>query len=147
MGIFTKTTATWRSLPGRHRGAMIIALPFSCLVVTLAVLVVSRQNTIETYQKIDYVRTIILDSNKLLKNLLDAETGTRGYIISRNPKFLEPYNQAQVRLPSIFNRLDRKIIDDTQQQKFQQIQILANRNINILEKRIQDVKRRKEAGV
>ena len=147
MGIFTKTTATWRSLPVRHRGAIIIALPFSCLVVTLAVLVVSRQNTIETYQKIDYVRTIILDSNKLLKNLLDAETGTRGYIISRNPKFLEPYNQAQVRLPSIFNRLDRKIIDDTQQQKFQQIQILANRNINILEKRIQDVKRRKEAGV
>ncbi len=147
MGIFTKTTATWRSLPIRHRGAIIIALPFSCLIVTLIVLVMSRQNTIEIYEQIDYARTIILDNNKLLKNLLDAETGTRGYIISRNPKFLEPYNQARATLPNILSRLEKQIVDDTQQQKFQQIQILANRNIKILEKRIQDVEGRKEAGV
>lgn len=147
MGIFKRTTAVWRSLPIRHRGAIIIALPFSCLIVTLVVLVVSRQNTIKTYEQIDRARTIILDSNKLLKNLLDAETGTRGYIISRNPKFLESYNQARVQLPSILDNLNRKIADDTQQQKFQQIKILANRNIDILERRIQDVKLRKQAGV
>jgi PAS domain S-box-containing protein len=148
MGIFKRTTAAWRSLPIRYRGAIIIALPFSCLIVTLVVLVVSRQNTIKTYEKIDTARTIILDSNKLLKNLLDAETGTRGYVISRDPKFLEPYSQARARLPNIINRLNNKIVDDdTQQQKFQQIKILANRNIDILEKRIQDVKRREQADI
>ncbi len=147
MAIFTKTTAIWRSLPVRYRGAIIIALPFSCLIVTLAVLVLSRQNTIKTYEKIDYTRTIILDSNRLLKILLDAETGTRGYTISRNPTFLESYNQALEKIPGIINGLEKKIIDNPQQQKFKQIEILANRNINILKQRIQEVERKKQAGI
>jgi PAS domain S-box-containing protein len=147
MVIFTKTTAIWRSLPVRYRGAIIIALPFSCLIVTLAVLVFSRQNTIKIYEQIDYTRTIILDSNRLLKILLDAETGTRGYIISRNPTFLEPYNQALVNLPTIINRFDKTILDEPQKKEFQQIQILANQNINILEKRIQEVERKKQLGI
>ncbi len=147
MAIFTKTTAIWRSLPVRYRGAIIIALPFSCLIVTLTVLVLSRQNTIKTYEEIDYTRTIILDSNRLLKILLDAETGTRGYIISRNPTFLEPYNQALVNLPTIINRLDKTILDEHQKKEFEQIQVLANQNINILNKRIQEVERKKQVDI
>lgn len=147
MAIFTKTTAIWRSLPIRHRGAIIIALPFSCLIITLAILVLSRQNTIKTYEKIDYTRTIILDSNRLLKILLDAETGTRGYIISRNPTFLEPYNEALIQLPVIVSGLEKKIIDNPQKQKFQQLKILANQNINILEQRIQEVELKKQVGI
>lgn len=147
MAIFTKTTAIWRSLPVRHRGAIIIALPFSCLIITLAILVLSRQNTIKTYEKIDYTRTIILDSNRLLKILLDAETGTRGYIISRNPTFLEPYNEALIQLPVIVSGLEKKIIDNPQKQKFQQLKILANQNINILEQRIQEVELKKQVGI
>ncbi|MGB3757195.1 MAG: ATP-binding protein [Rivularia sp. (in: cyanobacteria)] len=147
MAIFTKTTAIWRSLPVRHRGAIIIALPFSCLIVTLTVLVLSRQNTIKTYEKIDYTRTIILDSNSLLKILLDAETGTRGYVISRDSTFLERYNQALVNLPTIINRLDKTILDEDQKKEFEQIQVLANRNINILKQRIQEVERKKQVDI
>ncbi len=147
MAIFTKTTAIWRSLPVRHRGAIIIALPFSCLIITLAILVLSRQNTIKIYEKIDYTRTIILDSNRLLKILLDAETGTRGYIISRNPTFLEPYNEALIQLPVIVSGLEKKIIDNPQKQKFKQLKILANQNINILEQRIQEVELKKQVGI
>ncbi|WP_414619837.1 CHASE3 domain-containing protein [Calothrix sp. CCY 0018] len=137
MAIFKKTTAVWRSLPVRYRGAIIIALPFSCLIITLLASVWSRQNAIATYREIDHTKTVVLHSNRLLKLLLDAETGTRGYIISRNPTFLEPYNTARQKLPVIVDRLKQNLPDDAQGKRFKRIEVLAQRNIEILEKRIE----------
>ncbi|MEA5598667.1 CHASE3 domain-containing protein [Rivularia sp. UHCC 0363] len=136
LNLFTKTTNIWHSLPVRYRGAIIVALPFSCLIVTLIASGWSRQNAIATYQQIDHTKTVLLDSNRLLKILLDAETGTRGYIISRNPTFLQPYNQARLELPKIINRLNKNLPDDAQGKKFKQIEDLAQKNIDILDQRI-----------
>ena len=137
MAIFKKTTAVWRSLPIRYRGAIIIALPFSCLIITLLASVWSRQSAIATYREIDHTKTVILHSNRLLKILLDAETSTRGYIISRNRAFLEPYNTARKELPVIVNQLKQDLPDDAQGKRFKRIEVLAQRNIEILEKRIE----------
>jgi len=147
VNLFAKTRNIWHSLPVRYRGAVIIALPFSCLVVTLVASVWSRQNVITIYQDIDQTKTIILDSNRLLKVLLDAETGTRGYIITRSPAFLETYTQASDKLPSIISSLEKKIRDNPQKERFQKIEALANRNLSLLEKRILGVERRKQAGI
>ncbi|MEM7580213.1 MAG: ATP-binding protein [Cyanobacteria bacterium P01_A01_bin.80] len=147
VNLFTKTRDIWRSLPVRYRGAIIIALPFSCLVVTLVASVWSRQNVIKIYQDIDQTKTVILNSNRLLKVLLDAETGTRGYIITRSPAFLETYTQASKKLPSIISSLEKKIRDNPQQERFEQIEALAKQNLSLLEKRILGVERRKQAGI
>src|SRR6185369_16339739 len=32
--------------------------------------------------------------NRLLQNVLDAETGSRGYLLTGDPRYLEPYNAA-----------------------------------------------------
>ncbi len=34
--------------------------------------------------------------NRLLQNVLDAETGSRGYLLTGDPRYLEPYNSAVV---------------------------------------------------
>ena len=39
------------------------------------------------------------------KLMVDMETGERGYLISGNPKFLEPYNEARNKLDSIYGKL------------------------------------------
>lgn len=147
VNVFAKTRDIWHSLPVRYRGAIIIAFPFSCLIVTLVASVWSRQNVIAIYQEIDQTKTVILNSNRLLKVLLDAETGTRGYIITRSPAFLDTYNLAREKLPSIINRLDKRIRDNPQQERFQKIEALATENLNLLEKRILGVERRKQAGI
>lgn len=146
MAIFTKTTAIWRSLPVRHRGAIIIALPFSCLIITLLASVWSRQNAIATYKQIDHTKTVILHSNRLLKILLDAETGTRGYIISRNPTFLESYNRARQELPVIVDRL-KQDLPDAQRKRFKQLEVLAQKNIQILEKRIEKLEQTEQNNI
>jgi PAS domain S-box-containing protein len=147
LNLLAKTSAFWHSLPVRYRGAIIIALPFSCLLVTLFASVLSRQNAIATYNQIDRTKTVILHSNRLLKILLDAETATRGYVISGNTTFLEPYNNARQELPKIINRLNQDLRDDAQGKRFKRIEVLAQKNISILEKRIEKLEQTKQNNI
>jgi signal transduction histidine kinase/CheY-like chemotaxis protein len=52
------------------------------------------------------------DLNGILKSLLDMETGERGYVITGNKEFLEPFNQAATNLPAQFNDLIGLVHDD-----------------------------------
>jgi signal transduction histidine kinase/CheY-like chemotaxis protein len=50
--------------------------------------------------------------NSILKSLLDLETGERGYVITGNRQFLEPFNQAETNLPTQFNQLVAQVHED-----------------------------------
>jgi signal transduction histidine kinase/CheY-like chemotaxis protein len=52
------------------------------------------------------------DLNGILKSLLDMETGERGYIITGNKNFLEPFIQAETNLPAQFDDLVNLVHDD-----------------------------------
>src|ERR1700761_5106771 len=43
--------------------------------------------------------------DEILKTMLDSETGVRGYIITGNTNFLDPYNAAQTNFGIEFDRL------------------------------------------
>ncbi len=43
--------------------------------------------------------------NEVYESLLDLETGERGYVITGDKKFLEPFTMAETNLPDQFNRL------------------------------------------
>src|SRR4051812_29805767 len=47
----------------------------------------------------------------LLRAMVDNETGQRGYVLSQNPVFLEPYDQSLVALPRLRQRLARELVD------------------------------------
>ncbi|QKJ29584.1 response regulator [Mucilaginibacter mali] len=51
---------------------------------------------------VEHTQQVINTSDELLQNLIDAETGMRGYCASERKVFLEPYNQA---LPTINENL------------------------------------------
>ena len=50
--------------------------------------------------------------NSIVKSLLDLETGERGYVITGNKQFLEPFNEAETNLPSQFNQLVALVHND-----------------------------------
>ena len=140
--LFTKTKILWNKIPVRHRGAIITAIPAACLFTTLGGWVWSRENTFKVYQQIDQTKTIILDSNQLLKLLLDAETGNRGYILTRNPEFLQPYNAATKKIPSSLNSLQKRLLDNSQLAKLQNIEALSQQRLKILEQINTEVKQK-----
>jgi two-component sensor histidine kinase len=49
----------------------------------------------------------MLSLNALLEIMLDAETGQRGYLLTNNPAYLEPYEAAKVRLDPEVSALQR----------------------------------------
>ncbi|MFM2314905.1 MAG: hypothetical protein RLZZ04_4181, partial [Cyanobacteriota bacterium] len=66
-----------------YRGAIVLSIPALCLIVTLGAWVWSWERETDLNQQINHTEKIITQSNKLLIALLNAETGVRGYNISR----------------------------------------------------------------
>ncbi len=55
----------------------------------------------------DHVRRAQLATETLLSTLKDAETGQRGFLLTGNPAYLEPYDAARQRLDADFKRLEQ----------------------------------------
>jgi len=53
----------------------------------------------------DITRRIVRATNTLISNLKDAETGQRGFLLTGEEKYLEPYNEALSRIPKELTEL------------------------------------------
>ncbi|MGE0151695.1 MAG: CHASE3 domain-containing protein [Reyranellaceae bacterium] len=63
------------------------------------------------YAQVVHTYEVIDTAQGLLSDLQDAETGFRGYVITLNPTYLDPYNQATTRIPQRLNRLSQLTAD------------------------------------
>jgi PAS domain S-box-containing protein len=145
---FRRRNNPWSRLPVGYRGAIIIAIPAACLIVTLVAWIWSRQTELEHKTQIDRTQELLDQSNKILTILVDAETGVRGYNISYNTEFLEPYEQAVTNLPTALDRF-RQLAKNypRQQQVLEKIEPLAQQRIAILKERIKLIERQKPMGI
>lgn len=80
-------------------------------VVTHYGLVVSQSATEEVLRR----STIVAAANALMKTVVDAETGERGFVATRDPVFLEPYDAALKTFPSRLGELQQLVSDDGMQ--------------------------------
>ena len=75
---------------------MAVSLPLAVLAAAILIFI----NELSFYQSTDAVASIEQAQktrgsiNKLLQQVLDAETGQRGYLLTGDPRYLEPYNTA-----------------------------------------------------
>jgi PAS domain S-box-containing protein len=147
LSILSYFNALWIRLPIHRKGTIVIAIPALCLLATLGSWIWSRQSLLTIRQKIDYTQAVLIESNVLLIELLNAETAVRGYSTTQDPQYLEPYQYAVKALPSILSRL-RERLDDTPQQvkDFQDLDHLIQQNMSTLALAIQTVERQNEVG-
>jgi methyl-accepting chemotaxis protein len=86
----------------------------------LVIAVVAYQNTqtlIENDRQVSHSHQVRGALGELLSLLKDAETGYRGYIITGNEAFLEPYNPAPAELEKALDNLRRLTSDNRIQQQ------------------------------
>ena len=121
-------------LPARQRAAIVIAIPAICIAITLAGWIWSRDSNLMVQQQSDASGQVILESNALLLEMLNAETGARGYIVTRNESLLAPYNQAVKQVPIELQKLDALLPDDTsmQSQRLQTINRMSQQRLDIM---------------
>ncbi|MGH2412485.1 MAG: CHASE3 domain-containing protein, partial [Microcystaceae cyanobacterium] len=131
----------WFQLSIRYRGAIVIAIPAACLIATLGTWIWSRDKIRDAYTWVDHSETVITQSNHLLISLLNAETAIRGYGVTRDPNFLEPYHQARKDLPASLTQIYRLIEDNPQQQqKLQKVEGESQQVMHLLQSRLDDLR-------
>lgn len=87
---------------------------------------------------------VMSDTRSLLLVLVDAETAQRGYAITEDPKFLEPYNLSKLRLEQIYNSLNARTKGDPlHQATLVEVKKLMNLEMAFLSDIIQDTQQQR----
>ncbi len=97
-----------------------IALGFSLiLLVMLGVITMSYKSLVKQTEAVDmnlYTYEVMQESDSLLINLLNMETSIRGYAITGDNDFLEPFKKAQEEFKIHYNKINKLTADNEVQQ-------------------------------
>ena len=83
----------------------LLALPIAALTILALILGYGLQRIQESASTVDRADVVILHGNRLIKLMIDEETGLRGFLISHNPIFLQPLHDADQQIEPEFNTL------------------------------------------
>jgi CHASE3 domain sensor protein len=104
------------------------------LIVTIVLGFRSVQRLYLTHESIAVAYQTRIALDQVLATLLNAETGERGYIITNNPSYLDPYTRAREAIDSNLAQMRRLMADDPDQQAdYEQLSALATRKLAELE--------------
>jgi signal transduction histidine kinase/ActR/RegA family two-component response regulator len=97
----------WRDLSLRRKTLAVFALPLLSVLVLGATLLVVGQHGAAADRLNQRAGAAQVASGELLVELLNAETGIRGYLVSGNRDFLAPYDVAVAEVPQAIRALQR----------------------------------------
>ena len=87
------------------------------LTTVLSILYLNNQKEIASSKKLLHNQEVISKSNEVLLDVLNIETGFRGYLLSGKNVFLEPYNRSKNKVNANLDTLDILAKDNPNQQK------------------------------
>jgi signal transduction histidine kinase len=85
--------------PLRSKGLAVLTAPILVLVITVGATFITERHQETLRDQTFAVDNIAIESSQVLTLLLNAETGVRGYALSREPSFLVPYQEAVSQAP------------------------------------------------
>src|SRR3954465_4042896 len=80
---------------------LLIVLVAALVVVGIYMEILGRK----AYDNTQRATDLLLNERGINSFLIDMETGTRGYVITGDPQFLQPYNDARSQLPGLWAQL------------------------------------------
>ncbi|PSR53383.1 histidine kinase [Adhaeribacter arboris] len=86
------------------------------------------EEVLENSQWVSHSQTVVRASSALQRNIVDMETGMRGFLLTGNEIFLEPYYAAKKQIPAMFSNLETLVKNSPVQiRQVQQIKNTHNR--------------------
>ena len=92
-------------------------IPILILIMLGFVSYENTQRLMQTSNMVVHTTEVLGNTNELLSDLQDVETGQRGYIITGRDEFLEPYNKGVVSSARSFSKLRALTSDNPRQQR------------------------------
>jgi signal transduction histidine kinase/DNA-binding response OmpR family regulator/CHASE3 domain sensor protein len=78
----------------------------------------SNSQLIDSSELVNHTNEVIINAESVISTLKDAESGQRGYIISNDPQFLEPYKGVKDRVGALVDEVAKLTSDNPVQQKY-----------------------------
>lgn len=103
---------------------------FTCILILLAIAIFSSrtsQQFADSNKLLIHTHEVLYELDQILLLTVDTETGERGFIITKEDSFLEPYYKGKTEINTHINKIKTLIPDNPTQQK----------NIEELEKQIE----------
>lgn len=129
----------------------ILAGFIACSLILLVISLVSYRNSerlVDTNQWINHTQEVLSEFDQILLTSVDASTGVRGFIITRNEEFLEPFSNAKLVSQMHLDKARELTIDNPVQQKnIEQLSELQKQYFQYLETNIELTKNDPEKAV
>ncbi|MEH6689996.1 MAG: diguanylate cyclase [Pseudorhizobium pelagicum] len=113
----------------KWKRGLLIAVACGVLAVNSAVLYASLTSLVETANRVKHSLDVKDELAQVAFEMASAESGQRGYILTANIRYLDPYYRATNRVQGRLDRLRELLVDDEQQfAKVEQIdQLIAQK--------------------
>jgi CHASE3 domain sensor protein len=102
--------AAWKRLLN-----LLVLIPVLALAAVATVLGLGIWRLHESARSIDHADRVIAEANQLEKLFLDEETGVRGYLLTRDRSYLEPWTSSGTLVDDCFARLATLVATDAAQ--------------------------------
>lgn len=114
-----------------------LGLSLLLLMLSSVASYVAIQNLIESAELVSHSNAVSANAESIISNLKDAETGQRGYLLTKNPSFLEPYNGAKERINSFLSIISQSTTDNPYQtRKIKELSDIVNNRLAIVDNTI-----------
>jgi PAS domain S-box-containing protein len=104
----------------------LLALPIVALALLALTLAYGFQQVQRSARRVDHSDRVIAHANNLVKLMVDEETGLRGFLLTHDSTFLEPYQKATQQLEPEFTTLFNLVRHDPEQTaRLQRVQAIS----------------------
>jgi len=119
------------------------------LLIASAVASYSSINTLlHSQELVDRTNTVIKKLEQVISIVKDAETGQRGYLLTGQPEFLEPYNGSLEKASRVVDEIKLLVVDDPRQlQSLNRLSNIIHTRLSMLEARIVEKRMGKEISI
>src|SRR5688500_4990858 len=95
----------------RRTLARAIALPVFLLIMLVLIFLWQLNSLLDAADWVDHADQVIAQTHTIQTLLIDQETGLRGYVITGEQDFLEPYRQSQISIVPTLGALSGLVSD------------------------------------
>ena len=94
------------------RNRVVLPLAAAAALTMLLISESSHQNSVRTLDGLGEMAVARLNIQQLERNLIDAESGQRGYLLTHRKEYLEPYRNALASIAGTFKVLDAHYVNE-----------------------------------
>jgi PAS domain S-box-containing protein len=116
----------WANRPLATKGLVVVAVPLLIFLGSVAALYAISRMESRAEQDVRLTIAIQNDVNEVHALLAEASSGVRGYLLTGEPRFLEPYERAERVVPQVTERLRGSIRDAEASVHLTRIEALAS---------------------